>query len=374
MKICKVSSSTMAPPKIHSHSRAGWNKGCVLAPALFGIFFSLLLSHAFSLSEDGVYLHNRSDSKLFSHARFRLRTKMRKVLNREMFFADDAALAAHTEEALHWLVDCSARAWHEFGLTISLKKTNIMGQDVSQIPNISIGDYTLEVVDTFTYLGSTIASNLSLDAALNSRIDKAATVMALLVRRVWDNSMLTIKTKMKVSQACVLSTLLYSSETWTLYSHQGSRINAFHPSCLIQILGITLHNHVPNKNVLAQTRIPSMLALLAQRRLRWLGHLSRMEDGRIPKEMLYGELATGTRLAGRPVLRYKDVFKRDLKAGDINSEGWEAAAADRDSWRLAVETGIQTSRKKREDLWDAWREHGWQNRTATAPTEPSMDM
>ena len=168
-----------------------------------------------------------------------------------------------------------------------------MGQDVSQIPNISIGDYTLEVVDTFTYLGSIIASNLSLDAELNSRIDKAATIMALLVRRVWDNSMLTIKTKMKVSQACVLSTLLYSSETWTLYSHQGSRLNAFHPSCLIQILGITLHNHVPNKNVLAQTRIPSMLALLAQRRLRWLGHLSRMEDGRIPKEMLYGELATG---------------------------------------------------------------------------------
>ena len=231
-----------------------------------------------------------------------------------------------------------------------------MGQDVSQIPNISIGDYTLEVIDTFTYLGSTIASNLSLDAELNSRIDKAATVMALLVRRVWENSMLTIKTKIKVSQACVLSTLLYSSETYTLYSHQGSRLNAFHPSCFIQILGITLHNHVPNKNVLAQTRIPSMLALLAQRRLRWLGHLSRMEDGRIPKEMLYGELATGTRLAGRPVLRYKDVCKRDLKAGDINSEGWEAAAADRDSWRHAVETGIQTSRKKREDLWDAWRE------------------
>ena len=75
-----------------------------------------------------------------------------------------------------------------------------------------------------------------------------------------------------------------------------------------------------------------------------------MEDGRIPKEMLYGELATGTRLAGRPVLRYKDVCRRDLKAGDTNSEGWEAAAADRDSWRLAVETGIQTSRKKIEDL------------------------
>ena len=121
------------------------------------------------------------------------------------------ALAVHAEEALQRLVNCFARACNEFGLTISLKKTNIMDQNASHIPNISIGDYTLEVVDTFT-----IASNLSLDDELNSRIDKTATAMARLARRVWNNSMLIINTKMKVHQACVLSTLLYSSKI--LYS------------------------------------------------------------------------------------------------------------------------------------------------------------
>ena len=126
------------------------------------------------------------------------------------------ALAVHAEEALQRLVNCLARACNEFGLTISLKKTNIMDQNASHIPNISIGDYTLEVVDTFTCLGPTIASNLSLDDELNSRIGKTATAMARLARRVWNNSMLIINTKMKVHQACVLSTLLYSSEI--LYS------------------------------------------------------------------------------------------------------------------------------------------------------------
>ena len=38
-----------------------------------------------------------------------------------------------------------------------------------------------------------------------------------LARRVWNNSMLTINTKMKVCKTCVLSTLLYGSETWILY-------------------------------------------------------------------------------------------------------------------------------------------------------------
>jgi len=40
-----------------------------------------------------------------------------------------------------------------------------------------------------------------------------------------------------------------------------------------------------------------MFALLSQRRLGWIGHVSRMEAGRIPKNILYGELATGTRRA-----------------------------------------------------------------------------
>ena len=35
-----------------------------------------------------------------------------------------------------------------------------------------------------------------------------------------------------------------------------------------------------------------MFALLKQRRLHWLGHVSSIEDGRIPKDMPYGELAT----------------------------------------------------------------------------------
>jgi hypothetical protein len=38
-----------------------------------------------------------------------------------------------------------------------------------------------------------------------------------------------------------------------------------------------------------------------------------MDDGRIPKDILYGELATG-----RPALCYKDFCKRDLKSCNIS--------------------------------------------------------
>lgn len=86
-------------------------------------------------------------------------------------------------------------------------------------------------------------------------------------------------------------------------------------------------------SVLKLEGIPSLFALLSQRRLRWLGYVRRMDDGRIPKHILYGELATGSRRTGRPILRYKDTCKRDMKT--VGHRPREALAADRSGEQLS---------------------------------------
>jgi hypothetical protein len=270
--------SSSEPFNIHS----GVKQGCVLAPTLFGIFFAVLLKYAFGTSTEGIYLHTRSDGRLFNLARLKAMSKVRKATIRDMLFADDAAIVTHTEAELQRLMDRFAKACDEFGLTISLKKTNVMAQDADP-PSIIINNYKLEVVSEFTYLGSTITNNLSLDAELNKRIGKASTTLSRLSQRVWNNSKLTLNTKISVYRACVLSTLLYASETWTLYASQEKRLSAFHMRCLRRILGITWSDRVTNNEVLQQAKIPSMVTLLRQRRIRWLGHVHRMDDGRIPK-------------------------------------------------------------------------------------------
>ncbi len=90
-----------------------------------------------------------------------------------------------------------------------------MAQEKGSPPTVAIDGYNLKVVENFTYLGSTISSSLSIDVEINGRIAKAVAVMARLNQRVWSNNNLTVKTKLCVYKACVLSTLLYSSETWT---------------------------------------------------------------------------------------------------------------------------------------------------------------
>ena len=130
-----------------------------------------------------------------------------------------------------------------------------------------------------------------------------------------------------------------------MHAHQEKRLNVFHMRCLRRILGITWQDRVTNKVVLEKAGIPSLYTLLKQRRMRWLGHVTWMKDGRIPKDLLYGELATGKRPAGRPQLRFKDVCKRDFQALGINTDSWEVTTTDRNAWRNTVKGGLSQYEK-----------------------------
>ena len=186
---------------------------------------------------------------------------------------------------------------------------------------------------------TSLPSTISLNDEINVRIGKAATTFGRLTKRAWKNKRLDIRTKIRIYEACVLSTLLYGSETWALYRRQEKRLNIFHLRCLRNILGITWQDKVTNVEVLAQANLQSMAAILCMRRLRWLGHVKRMGDHRIPKQLLYGELAQGKRPRGRPKLRYKDTCKTSLSKCEIDVNTWEEKVENRTTWRTVVKEG-----------------------------------
>ena len=90
---------------------------------LFGIFFAVMLKHAFGTATEGVYLQIRSDGKLFNLSRLRVNTKIQLKCMQDFLFANDAAVVAHSAEELQQRMNHFSKACQDFGLTINLKKT-----------------------------------------------------------------------------------------------------------------------------------------------------------------------------------------------------------------------------------------------------------
>ncbi|KAL8580199.1 hypothetical protein ACOMHN_049259 [Nucella lapillus] len=90
--------------------------------------------------------------------------------------------------------------------------------------------------------------------------------------------------------------------------------------------------------------------------LRWTGHVMRMEDSRLPKQIFCSELAQGTRRQGGQIKRYKNSLKNSRHACGIPIVGWEHLAADGIAWRLATYNGTQTFQERRLLQLDAKRQ------------------
>ena len=86
----------------------------------------------------------------------------------------------------------------------------------------------IEKVDDFCYLGCYILHNGSCEKDVRVRIGKATAVFGK-TRKIWKNKCISLKVKMRLYEAIVLSTLLYSADVWPLTATLTKRMNAVQP-------------------------------------------------------------------------------------------------------------------------------------------------
>ena len=311
----------------------GVKQGCVMAPTLFSVLFAAMLVDAFRDLDVGVYIQYRTDGKLFNLQRLQAKRKVIESLVRDFLFADDCALVAHTQDDLQIIMDRFAASSRRFGLTISLKKTQVMFQPARgqpyTAPDITIEGVKLDAVEQFTYLGSTLSRNVSIDEEISRRISKACVAFGSLKSKLWDKRGIKLATKLQVYQAAVLSSLLYACETWTTYSRHIKQLNRFHLNCLRQILKINWQQHIPDTEILERTDMLGVEAMIMKAQFRWVGHVSRMSDDRLPKQIFYSQLQAGHRSQGGQLKRYKDCLKANFKRSGVPLDNWEAMSKDR---------------------------------------------
>ena len=150
-----------------------------------------------------------------------------------------------------------------------------------------------------------------------------------------------------VYKICVLTALQYASETWTLYKHQLKLLEGFHQRCLRQILHIKWQFHVSDTEVLGKAGLPSIQSMVMKSCLRWVGHIVRMDDGRLPRQFFYGEMWKGKRSALKPKKSIRDTVKYYLKQSGLPVDQWEKMASDRSKWQKLIHESIESFENSR---------------------------
>ncbi|XP_068675589.1 uncharacterized protein [Montipora foliosa] len=208
------------------------------------------------------------------------------------------------------------------------------------LPSIQRNGEELNAVNNFKYLGSTVSSNASLDMEIQSRISAAATAYNKLSKRIFCNNDILSNTKIKVYNAIIIPTLLYGCETWVTYRKHIKQLETYHQRCLRRILHIKWQDRVTNTAVFERTSSQSLESVDLLHRLRWAGHICRMPDCRLPKQIYYSQLSHGTRSVGAPKKGHKDLLKHSLLKCGINVNEWEQLAADRQVWKSTTRKGV----------------------------------
>ena len=86
-------------------------------------------------------------------------------------------------------------------------------------------------------------------------------------------------------------------------------------------------------------RSPKIVRVIKSRRLRWAGHVARMDEGRRAFKILTGK-PTGKRPLRRPRHRWEDNIRMDREVIGINAGNWVDSAQDRDYWRVLVNAAL----------------------------------
>ena len=81
-----------------------------------------------------------------------------------------------------------------------------------------------------------------------------------------------------------------------------------------------------DQGIYARVKNPTTIEAIKLNRLRWFGHVQRMEENRIPKRVLYMNLGT-IRLRGRSRNRWQDEVREDGRI--VGVEGWQEKVQNR---------------------------------------------
>ena len=165
---------------------SGVRQGCVLAPALFCRAIDWIMER--TAREAGVHVGNN--------------------LHTDFDYADDVVLMAKQTETLRSALTKFHQTAEDLGLHLLWQKTKVQNLGTGDpAADITVANNTIETVTEFRYLGSIQSSSGRCYPDLHRRIGVVSSAMHSM-QRCWRQNCLSLNTKLRLYQTCVLQILL----------------------------------------------------------------------------------------------------------------------------------------------------------------------
>jgi hypothetical protein len=259
-----------------------------------------------------------------------------------MIYADDILIWGENSYDVQRQIDEWSKVTEEFGMKISKEKSEtvvLQRNDKFKMDKIRLKGEDLKTQDEFRYLGSIVTNEARIGSEIQKRVQQAEGFYQKVRKLLWNDNF-PRKCKILLYKTYFLPILTYGAVTWTTGWKEESRIQASEMKFLRSIAGVSKIERKKSKNIRRELGTERLQYRIGRERLRWYGHINRMEEDRIPRmEYEMAQQEGVTRRVGRPRDRWKNQIRRDVEERGENwckveeEKWWE----DRKLWKEFID-------------------------------------
>ena len=291
----------------------GLRQGCVLAPLMFNIFFAAVINLASTRfkADKGIIdalAHLRKKRGAGGRGEATVGELVLATPLWGMLYADDAGVVSQSPEQLKKMMGVIVVVCAAFGLTVSEAKTEIMCLRAKGMPestatfSVKAAGQVYNQTNEFVYLGGNVNHNADLSIEVDRRVRNAWCSFRKYTLELYDRPSAPLELKIRMLRAEVLETMLYGCVTWSPRACHYDTLRRAHHRFLTRCIGWRKHNRaghlISYLDMLLKTGSESIEATLRRRWILFAGFVARMEDTRLPKCVMFGEMVGGAGCVG----------------------------------------------------------------------------
>ena len=146
---------------------------------------------------------------------------------------------------------------------------------------LEVEEDSLEIVDSFCYLGDAISYRGGVESAVRDRISCACRSKWRELPSLLVNHSILLEERMKVYCACVRPVLLYAAETWALMERLGGLLASYDHRTLRYMSRVRWQDKITNEEVKRWRGVENLEHILRKMRLRWFGHVKLRDENTV---------------------------------------------------------------------------------------------